>query len=338
MPSMRPAGRDLGEVPNSTEGTLSVKHRPRTPTHSVVCISYNQRLYVEKAIRSLFAGRVWPDEVIVMDDCSTDGTAVIIERLRAEHPERIRVINNPVNLGLFANLNQIVGLPSGDFVHILACDDWYEPGMFEAMNEEVSRRELDPATLPFVLLPDAFMFDGVKLTCRSNGAGRIPSLFKSALRQNVFFMPVGMSQALFKHYPPFRTDLGLWADYLHQLLFVRYCEHVYRMNGSFAVYRLGSGVSSRASRAQLSESFLRVIEAVLLECRDDLDASDRRFLAYLKRKHFVVANPGIRSATQFALYFMLNVFNGVRMSHLEIVAGAVVRRWLPGRTPSRGVV
>jgi glycosyl transferase family 2 len=298
------------------------------PRHSVLCITYNQEAYVEKAITSLFQGSVWPDEVIVGDDCSRDQTVRIIEQVSAQFPGRIRVIRNAVNLGIFENLNQLAALPSGDVVHFLAGDDWYEPGMFERMNMEISRRRLDPARDAFMLAPNSYWSDGTRLIERPIRRPSSSTLFKRALRQDVFVMPVGISRALYAKYPRFRSDIGLWADYLQQLAFFRECEQVYFIDEAFPVYRLGSGISSRTAPADLSRSFLTVLQHVRAEFAGQLDAADHRFLRYLERKHQAIISGSLRSCSLFAWHLARNAFNGSKRSELEECLLLATPQWL----------
>jgi glycosyltransferase involved in cell wall biosynthesis len=305
------------------------------PTHSVLCITYNQEAYVEQAIRTLFADEVGPDEVIVVDDASTDRTQSLLTALAQEFPGRITTIFNPRNLGLFRNLNQVIWLPSGDLVHLLAGDDWYEPGMFRAMNAEVARRGLDPSAEAFILVPDTLDFDGRRLIARPTSARRVERLFKTALRQNIQLFPVGISRRLFAHYGEFEPNLGLWADYLHQLTFLQHVSAAYPLHRAFPVYRRGSGISSRTSVEAQSRSFVAVVARVRRACAARLDASDHRFLAFLQRKHELIVAPGPRTVFRFTVAFLLNLLNGAKRSDLEI-AGSVLLRWLfPRRRPRR---
>ena len=48
-----------------------------------ICIpAYNQANYIEQAVRSAAMQTVTPFEIIVSDDCSTDDTVAILERLQ----------------------------------------------------------------------------------------------------------------------------------------------------------------------------------------------------------------------------------------------------------------
>ena len=98
---------------------------------SVLMIAYNKEAYIgeaikgvlkqEKALRRLGFGL----ELIIMDDCSTDSTPEIIERYRREHPEAIRTVRNPRNLGLQGNYLAGFPLCRGRYMAICDADDYW---------------------------------------------------------------------------------------------------------------------------------------------------------------------------------------------------------------------
>jgi glycosyltransferase involved in cell wall biosynthesis len=54
---------------------------PKTPRISIIIPAYNGERYLDECIQSVYQ-QTCPDfEIIVVDDCSTDDTAVIAERL-----------------------------------------------------------------------------------------------------------------------------------------------------------------------------------------------------------------------------------------------------------------
>ena len=67
---------------------------------SVICITYNQEKYIEKALDSILAQDIpFPYEVIVHDDVSTDRTQEILMRYEAEYPNVIRLLLEDENQG-----------------------------------------------------------------------------------------------------------------------------------------------------------------------------------------------------------------------------------------------
>ena len=57
---------------------------------SVICITYNQIKYIEKALRSIVSQKTnFRFEVIVHDDASTDGTTDIVRTFSKKYPDLI---------------------------------------------------------------------------------------------------------------------------------------------------------------------------------------------------------------------------------------------------------
>ena len=57
-----------------------------TPTISAVIPLYNGAPFIEAALSSIFAQILPPDEIIVVDDGSTDDGVAVVERLASQHP------------------------------------------------------------------------------------------------------------------------------------------------------------------------------------------------------------------------------------------------------------
>ena len=93
-----------------------------------ICIpTYNQADYVEATVRSAAEQRPRPLEIIVSNDCSTDGTAAILDRLAGEY-DFLRVIHQPQNLGIGANVDGLLREGRGDYIVKLDSDDLLRPG------------------------------------------------------------------------------------------------------------------------------------------------------------------------------------------------------------------
>ena len=57
---------------------------------SVCIVSYNQAKYIAECLQSVLDQEThYGYEIIIGDDCSTDGTRQIIEEFRQRHPEKI---------------------------------------------------------------------------------------------------------------------------------------------------------------------------------------------------------------------------------------------------------
>lgn len=97
----------------------------KMPLVSVVMPAYNKEKYIAKAINSVIDQTIADWELIVIDDCSTDGTRDVIAALAANDP-RIRFVCNEVNLGAAGTRNKALDMCRGEYVALLDADDiWY---------------------------------------------------------------------------------------------------------------------------------------------------------------------------------------------------------------------
>lgn len=100
------------------------------PTVSVLMPSYNAEKYIESAVRSALAQTFTDFELLVLDDCSTDGTVSILKRL-AQEDSRIRILSNEVNLGVAKTRNRGIELCRGEYIALLDSDDLWYPEKLE---------------------------------------------------------------------------------------------------------------------------------------------------------------------------------------------------------------
>lgn len=99
---------------------------------SVAMTTYNGKEYVEKQILSLLSQTVIPDEIIICDDGSVDGTREIL-RILAEKNTCIKVIENEENLGYRRNFKKAISLTQGDYIFLCDQDDEWHLDKIERM-------------------------------------------------------------------------------------------------------------------------------------------------------------------------------------------------------------
>jgi glycosyltransferase involved in cell wall biosynthesis len=68
-----------------------------------------------------------PYELIILDDCSTDGTSDVLQALQQRYPEHVRVVRHTENLGIAATFEELYRLASLDFVFLVSADGEYPP-------------------------------------------------------------------------------------------------------------------------------------------------------------------------------------------------------------------
>lgn len=97
---------------------------------SVVVTNYNHARFLPAALDALLAQTRPADELIVIDDASTDDSIAVIASYLGRFPQA-RLVRNPVNLGCVANLNRGIDMVRGDIVCFAAADDVTYPRLFE---------------------------------------------------------------------------------------------------------------------------------------------------------------------------------------------------------------
>ncbi len=103
---------------------------PAPATLSVVMPHYNMGRYVGEAVASVLGATRPPDEVVLVEDGSTDAASVAeVYRLEAADP-RVRVVRGP-NRGLAAARNRGAAAARGTVLAFLDPDDWVAPTYFE---------------------------------------------------------------------------------------------------------------------------------------------------------------------------------------------------------------
>jgi glycosyltransferase involved in cell wall biosynthesis len=101
---------------------------------SVVVPVYNGERFLAEAIDSVLAQTRHPDEIIVIDDGSTDGSVALLER----YPE-VRLARQP-NAGCAAARNRGVALATGEAIAFLDQDDLWQPERLARQADALERR------------------------------------------------------------------------------------------------------------------------------------------------------------------------------------------------------
>jgi glycosyltransferase involved in cell wall biosynthesis len=98
------------------------------PKISVLLITYNHIQFIATAIDSVLNQQTsFPFEIVIGDDCSTDGTTQIVREYQKRHSEKIRLVLPDVNLGFGGNrlFLEILTACRGEYVALLDGDDYW---------------------------------------------------------------------------------------------------------------------------------------------------------------------------------------------------------------------
>lgn len=104
-------------------------------TISIALCTYNGEAHLQEQWESLLNQERLPDEVVVCDDCSTDGTRALLCQLAEESPFKVMLIENEEQLGYNKNFEKALSLCSGDLIFICDQDDYWFPHKTRVMTD-----------------------------------------------------------------------------------------------------------------------------------------------------------------------------------------------------------
>ena len=110
---------------------------------SVIICVYNERdtiLEVLNRVRRVYLGDGWDKEIIVVDNCSTDGTR---ELLQTTEVDDVRVVYQTENLGKGNSVRTAIPLCTGDFTITQDADLEYHPRQYPVLLRKAMEEGLD---------------------------------------------------------------------------------------------------------------------------------------------------------------------------------------------------
>jgi glycosyltransferase involved in cell wall biosynthesis len=109
---------------------------------SVAMATYNGAAHIDQQLESMLGQTRKPDELVVTDDGSTDGTPELVEAFAAKVPFEVRVIRNEKNLRVAKNFGKAIGLCSGDIIVLADQDDAWLGGKLQRIEREFADPEV----------------------------------------------------------------------------------------------------------------------------------------------------------------------------------------------------
>jgi glycosyltransferase involved in cell wall biosynthesis len=101
----------------------------KIPLVSAFMMTYNHAPYIAKAIEGILQQDTnFPIELVIGEDCSTDGTREIVFNYQQKHPNVIRVITSEKNVGGKNNAQRVKEACRGKYIAFCDGDDfWHDP-------------------------------------------------------------------------------------------------------------------------------------------------------------------------------------------------------------------
>lgn len=110
---------------------------------SIIIPVYNSQAYLQRCLESCLRQTFSDMEIIIVNDCSTDDSYLIMKHYEKTYSERIRCINLPENIRQGGARNAGLRLAQGKFVMFVDSDDWIQPKMCEILYNEAIKEQAE---------------------------------------------------------------------------------------------------------------------------------------------------------------------------------------------------
>lgn len=107
---------------------------------SVALCTYDGEAYLNEQLQSFAAQTRLPDELVVCDDRSQDGSVRVVEEFARRAPFPVRLFVNEKNLGSTKNFERAIRLCEGDLIALSDQDDVWRPDKLRRLEEALEDR------------------------------------------------------------------------------------------------------------------------------------------------------------------------------------------------------
>ena len=183
------------------------------PLVSIGVPTFNRERTLERTLRSALQQTYGRIELVISDNASTDGTGRLCRAVAASDP-RVRYLRQATNIGPTENFNTLFRECRGDYVMMLADDDWLDAGYVSACVELLER---EPGTAlaagrPGYYRGDEFAGDGaLHEHCQPSAGARVLDYLATVDDNGVFYGV--MRRGVLDRVQPLPNVLG--NDWLH---------------------------------------------------------------------------------------------------------------------------
>ena len=110
---------------------------------SVIVGAYNAHDTLARCLTSLVHQTLEDIEIIVVNDASKDDTWEIMQRCKAQFPDKVVILNNEQNMGCGGAKNSGLEVASGEYIGFCDSDDYCALNMFELLYNKAKEKDAD---------------------------------------------------------------------------------------------------------------------------------------------------------------------------------------------------
>ena len=240
----------------------------KSPKVSVVVRAYNVEKYILECLESLCNQTLKDIEILVCDDCSTDGTLDIAKSV-AEKDSRVKILAKDKNRGTLLNRKSGVDAATGEYVMFLDGDDYYSAEACEKAYNAIKEQNTDILQFGTNVFAEKDGFEdfikGVKeylkypeekITVPVNGGLLSYKYVKEKMNFNIFskIYKIDTAKKAFENIP--RQRLNMREDLLQVYLMLFFARSYGYIKNEIYNYRVGNGISTST---EISDSKLEAL-------------------------------------------------------------------------------
>lgn len=178
----------------------------KNPLVSFVLFHYNQENLVARAMKAALAQDYHPLEIIVSDDCSSDGTWAAIQEIAASYhgSHRLRTVRNESNMGIGPHVGKVGMMAQGELIVQADGDDISAPDRVSRIVAEwVAQGKPEGALHSAVRIPDKH---GHYRISRGRGAdpdkASLDYFVRNQFRGQFYGAAAAYTKGVFSRFPP----------------------------------------------------------------------------------------------------------------------------------------
>lgn len=203
---------------------------------SIIMAAYNVEKTIEQAINSVLNQTYPVYELLVVDDCSQDGTAKLVANI-ALRDSRVRLISNKENRGVSYTRKHGLEEAKGSWIAILDSDDAWAPEKLEKQIDLQKRMNAD-----LIFTGSAFMdSDGQPIDWYLHAPAEVT--YRQLLKQNVLSNSSALvrKELYAKHYA---VGDGMHEDFAIWLSILKEGKNAYGVDEPLLIYRIAKSSKS----------------------------------------------------------------------------------------------
>lgn len=284
---------------------------------TVLMVCYNQEKLVGKTLDSILSQRDYGlCEIVVGDDCSSDGTPKVLLDYQKRYPEIVRPILNERNMGIYGNLMNVTNNRGKADLYIDAAgDDPLCDGFFEAVQKLVAKENINTSEAVGIYSDWKRVSPEGKETIRRNSLVKENyNLWSLYIRGKISGRSLLVSNKVIEAFDKIVLDQGLGlAETMHDSQFHLNIKKAYYLPMITSIYYSGIGVSTKLRNKNWAVTQSRIKMSYLMEHYAN-DNKDKNYIRYCLKKCDFYEKPTIGCFISMFYYYEKGQLPGCRNS------------------------